>query len=926
MRRALQADAAHKQLAEPLTDASVETAADVLPLGAVPRAELQYAPEFSTPPLEVIEGRGVSVRFLQRFTQTFVTDSLAAQATTDAIPFLERKIREIEQQLALGSESGVDTGELFGILIDRYDAGAVSRDEFRTRCEAHAKAAQRRSNKDQLESALHIFQSDLKRRLKRPFVTARDIHKLIIKAHCDPLMCRYCELPSGAAWNQALGQADFARSPRVGDGRDPETREPDFGLADFFLSYNWDTPWDEVLDALVTHSEEQAKHNKHLHGVAPPFYWMDIFAVNQHNCWECEVGAGCPGCAAVAEDLHNWSTADPNNPKGFERVIAHTKRTVMLMEPWDMPRPPTRVWCLFEGNRTLVKGGTLEVVLGRSQRRQMQKALEERFDELEQTLNAIDARRAQATVEADRSAIFGAVEMLDSGFDGLNGAMRSALRRWLAEAATDVVERTRLGRAPLTPAEILAEGHTRCSSAVVVKLLDRFPRLPQGLITAAIFGGALAFVGLGVLIFAWMLYVYPDAVAFLDENLFVFLLVSSIIIVPGSAAVIAVELRSQHETQHMTQHQSRNVQGVVSSLLQQTVVWVACGGVGFAYQLIYNRDSEAWGSDRMWFYGSVLAVGIGSAVGIFVLGVKAELWQADYQLPQGTLFGVGLATRTSDYCLPGLVWAVALVGSVVCPMLGAIGVFVAFGMLFGGVAIAKPLIAARKSIIARGQLGVKAGWVRLRLGEMDAATSAFQAAHDELAHGVGSQSSVGWAASPGLVRALTDTEETAQAQVLIESLDRVVAQAEHGSQWCKRVFCSLSVRFDVAHWHVLRAGLQVARRAPDAEVLSLLEEAAAGGHYNPPPRLPHWDEFVHKMTRGGEASEADRSRWEDLLDSLAQNQSAVTRAHKRKLALVLAGLFAWFCLLAYLAIGKLYCAAAGTRPRPPPMIFTAWCI
>ena len=343
-------NSAHKLLAEPLTDVSVETAVDILPAeaDAVPCAE--YAAELSAPQLDVIEGRGVSVRFLRRFTQTFVTDSLATQATTDAIPFLERKIREVEQQLALGSEAGVDTGELFGILIDRYDAGDVSRDEFRTRCEAHAKAAQRRSNKEQLESALHILKSDLKRRLREPFVTARDIHKMIITAQCDPFMCRYCELPSGTAWNNALGQADFARSPRVGDGRDPETREPDFGFADFFLSYNWDTPWDEVLDALVTHSEEQAKHNNlhNLHGVPPPFYWIDIFAVNQHNCWACDVGAGCPGCAAVAEDLHNWSTADPNNPKGFERVIAYTKRTVMLMEPWDMPRPPTRVWCLFE--------------------------------------------------------------------------------------------------------------------------------------------------------------------------------------------------------------------------------------------------------------------------------------------------------------------------------------------------------------------------------------------------------------------------------------------------------------------------------------------------------------------------------------------------------------------------------------------------
>ena len=48
---------------------------------------------------------------------------------------------------------------------------------------------------------------------------------------------------------------------------------------------------------------------------------------------------------------------------GFERVIQHTRSTVMLMEPPDCPRAPTRVWCLFEGYQTLSRGGVLEVVL-----------------------------------------------------------------------------------------------------------------------------------------------------------------------------------------------------------------------------------------------------------------------------------------------------------------------------------------------------------------------------------------------------------------------------------------------------------------------------------------------------------------------------------------------------------------------------------
>ena len=40
-------------------------------------------------------------------------------------------------------------------------------------------------------------------------------------------------------------------------------------------------------------------------------------------------------------------------PKGFERVIRHAGRTLLLMDPWDNPRLPTRVWCLYECYTTL---------------------------------------------------------------------------------------------------------------------------------------------------------------------------------------------------------------------------------------------------------------------------------------------------------------------------------------------------------------------------------------------------------------------------------------------------------------------------------------------------------------------------------------------------------------------------------------------
>ena len=84
----------------------------------------------------------------------------------------------------------------------------------------------------------------------------------------------------------------------------------------------------------------------------------------------------------------------------------------------------------------VAQGGQLEVVLGRKQRRELQRALEDRFDRLEKNLSRIDARLAEATVIGDRVVIFEAVEDTSAGFEGLNEAMRTALWWWLVSSSS----------------------------------------------------------------------------------------------------------------------------------------------------------------------------------------------------------------------------------------------------------------------------------------------------------------------------------------------------------------------------------------------------------------------------------------------------------------------------------------------------------
>ena len=423
-------------------------------------------------------------RYLKRFTNKYDTQELRALASEKAIVDLKKEVITVafqyytgltvdkdlyapeqihkrEQALKTGSSAqvGTETADLLAHLRSLHAAGRLSDEQYALRLTGHAIAAQQQSNRDCLRAGLDLLQTDLRKRETSAFITSRDVHKHVVKAQCDARMCRWCELPTA----DGVGSDDM----RIGDAIDPTSGYPDFGPADYFLSYNWDTPWSELIDALETHSlARKADGSAAADGSKPVYYWIDIFAVNQHEPWTCDRTMReehCPGCKAVDDDMHDFATADPENPKGFERVIAFTQKTVMLMEPWDKPRPPTRVWCLFEGNTTLAKGGKLEVVLGRKQKRDMQRAMADRFSALEQSLASIEVRRAEATMVADREKIFKSIEAQVRGFDGLNDLMKGEMQRWLADAAVELVERQRPGAQPLgaSDLEIEMQSHAR---------------------------------------------------------------------------------------------------------------------------------------------------------------------------------------------------------------------------------------------------------------------------------------------------------------------------------------------------------------------------------------------------------------------------------------------------------------------------------
>jgi hypothetical protein len=346
-----------------------------------------------------IETRAVSAAFLREFTESQVTHELAAAASADAVTFLTEQIQTVSGQL---------------IELTKHSRSGERRSL--TRMDSKQVRSQQ-----QLSAKLDLLKLDLAKRKRRPFMTTRDVHRLIIKRQTDDSMCRFLEL---RAWSER--RQDFSTGSRAC-----------VGPATSFVSHSWDSPWEALVDALCEHSERLER------GGEQPFYWVDIFAVNQHwptgSCAE-----DCHGCLSMKDDLPDWETMQQGRyDGGFGRVLAFAKHVLVLMEPWNHPRPPTRVWCLFEMYNCLEEcGGRADIVLSRTEQQAMQVALAQKFGAFQDLIVGIDARDAEVTVPSDLDNIFCLIENSDGGFARLNESIRNSMFLWLAESGLQLLQLT----------------------------------------------------------------------------------------------------------------------------------------------------------------------------------------------------------------------------------------------------------------------------------------------------------------------------------------------------------------------------------------------------------------------------------------------------------------------------------------------------
>jgi len=206
------------------------------------------------------------------------------------------------------------------------------------------------------------------------------------------------------------------------------------GPATFFVSHCWNSPWESLVDALMVHAADQVSQ-----GAVEPFYWVDIFAVQQHTggldapAWQSSRSSTERSRAEGGDDLMG---DDLTEDKGFKAVCSVTKKTVLHLEPWFAPEAISRVWCLFEIFTTLQVGGEVTVCLATKDARNFAATKAEGDGDvealLEKAIDKIDARKAAATYAPDWN--MNVKLIINAGqLDALNKAVQSQMRRWLTQ-------------------------------------------------------------------------------------------------------------------------------------------------------------------------------------------------------------------------------------------------------------------------------------------------------------------------------------------------------------------------------------------------------------------------------------------------------------------------------------------------------------
>ncbi|KAG8466083.1 hypothetical protein KFE25_005653 [Diacronema lutheri] len=146
------------------------------------------------------------------------------------------------------------------------------------------------------------------------------------------------------------------------------------------------------------------------------YFWIDIFSVPQSR---------------IMSSIQH-----------IPRLLTSMGAVALVIDPWRQPACLTRMWCLLELLHAFQAKCDVRLTMCYSEAVAFYRALRSEYVEVERSLTTIDARRAEATVEADRTLIYNAIEKA-MGFDEFNEQLRARMSQCLAELSTAMVARPR---------------------------------------------------------------------------------------------------------------------------------------------------------------------------------------------------------------------------------------------------------------------------------------------------------------------------------------------------------------------------------------------------------------------------------------------------------------------------------------------------
>ncbi|KAK3232825.1 hypothetical protein CYMTET_56849 [Cymbomonas tetramitiformis] len=260
-------------------------------------------------------------------------------------------------------------------------------------------------------------------------LTTAEVVEKIIRPATKSLECSYLEL--------------FRRSGIEGNSLPQGLRHGGVaGNATHFVSHAWSNKFRDVVSALRAFTNLQA--NIPGQEPAPVFFYMDIFAINQHQ--------------VLSYDASQFAEM-------VENVIAKVGKALVVATPWHQPKAFGRLWCLYELFCAIQNQAEISLCFPYADLKVLEKASPEDTATLFRRISDIDSRGARTTLEDDKERLIEVIDLLtptsgaseeaeqDGGLSKCNEVVVGFLQKLLFQRFSDRLQQLEDGQ--LSTEEIL---------------------------------------------------------------------------------------------------------------------------------------------------------------------------------------------------------------------------------------------------------------------------------------------------------------------------------------------------------------------------------------------------------------------------------------------------------------------------------------